>query len=107
MTAVSLRWLSQGMADVPDDDAWLSPREAAWIARMRFRKRRSEFRLGRWTAKKALALYLGRREEDLAAVEIDRAPEVEALAHGAGGGEELIRVERQQGRSHLEHPPLG
>jgi 4'-phosphopantetheinyl transferase len=75
MTAVSLRWLSQGMADVPDDDAWLSPREAAWIARMRFRKRRSEFRLGRWTAKKALALYLGRREEDLAAVEIDRAPD--------------------------------
>jgi 4'-phosphopantetheinyl transferase len=61
------------MADVPADDAWLSPREAAWIARMRFPKRRGEFRLGRWTAKKALALHLGRPADDLGAIEIDRA----------------------------------
>jgi 4'-phosphopantetheinyl transferase len=75
MSAVRLRWLSQGMADVPLDEAWLSPREAAWIARMRFPKRRSEFRLGRWTAKKALALYLGlgQAAEALRAIEIDRA----------------------------------
>jgi 4'-phosphopantetheinyl transferase len=74
---VSLRWLSQGMADAPADDAWLSPREAAWIARMRFPKRRSEFRLGRWTAKKALALYLERDASAgaLASIEIDRAPD--------------------------------
>ena len=51
---VGLSWLSQGMADAPVDDAWLSPRKAAWVARMRFPKRRSEFRLGRWTAKRAL-----------------------------------------------------
>ncbi len=72
---MSLRWLSQGMADVPLDETWLSPREAAWIARMRFPKRRSEFRLGRWTAKKALALYLGRGHaaEALRTIEIDRA----------------------------------
>jgi 4'-phosphopantetheinyl transferase len=62
------------MTDMPADDAWLSPREAAWIARMRFPKRRSEFRLGRWTAKYALALYLG-RPGDLAGIEIDRAPD--------------------------------
>lgn len=74
---MSVRWLSQGMAEVPADDAWLSPREAAWIARMRFPKRRSEFRLGRWTAKKALALYLGRDAAAgaLASIEIDRAPD--------------------------------
>jgi 4'-phosphopantetheinyl transferase len=77
MMAVSLRWLSQGMADVPADDAWLSPREAAGVARMRFPKRRSEFRLGRWTAKKALALYLGRGHspEELRGIEVDRAPD--------------------------------
>ncbi len=77
MKAVRLRWLSQGMADVPLEDAWLSAREAAWIARMRFPKRRSEFRLGRWTAKKALALYLDRGDsaEALTAIEIDRAPD--------------------------------
>ncbi len=75
MSAVRLRWLSQGMADVPADEAWLSPREAAWIARMRFPKRRSEFRLGRWTAKKALAFYLSRGDaaEALRTIEIDRA----------------------------------
>ena len=75
--AVGLFWLSQGMGDAPVDDAWLSPREAAWVARMRFPKRRSEFRLGRWTAKKALALYLGRDASAAAlrSIEIDRAPD--------------------------------
>ncbi len=74
---VSLHWLSQGMADAPADDAWLSPREASWVARMRFPKRRSEFRLGRWTAKRALALYLGREASAgaLRSIEIDRAPD--------------------------------
>ncbi len=54
-----LRWLSQGMADAPADDSWLSPAEASYVARLRFAKRRTEFRLGRWTAKSAIALYLG------------------------------------------------
>ena len=63
------------MGDVPTDDGWLSSREAAWVARMRFPKRRSEFRLGRWTAKQALALYLGRDASAgaLGSIEIDRA----------------------------------
>jgi 4'-phosphopantetheinyl transferase len=65
------------MADVPLDDAWLSPREAAWVAGMRFPKRRTEFRLGRWTAKQALALFLGRGDsvDALRTIEIDRAPD--------------------------------
>jgi 4'-phosphopantetheinyl transferase len=74
---MSLFWLSQGMADAPAEDAWLSPREASWVARMRFPKRRSEFLLGRWTAKRALALYLGREASAgaLRSIEIDRAPD--------------------------------
>jgi 4'-phosphopantetheinyl transferase len=65
------------MSDAPSGDDWLSPREAAWVARMRFPKRRTEFRLGRWTAKRALALYLGREAsaEALGSIEIDRAPD--------------------------------
>ena len=65
------------MADVPGDDAWLAPREASYLARMRFPKRRSEFRLGRWAAKRAIALYLGRGSSsaELRAVLIDRAPD--------------------------------
>lgn len=74
---MSLAWLSQGMGDAPPGDDWLSPREAAWLAGMRFPKRRTEFRLGRWTAKTALALYLGRGRSaaELRAIEIDRAPD--------------------------------
>lgn len=72
-----LSWLSQGMAEVPSDDSWLAPREAAYLARMRFPKRASEFRLGRFTAKRAIALYLGRpaAPAELAAILIDRAPD--------------------------------
>jgi 4'-phosphopantetheinyl transferase len=64
------------MTEVPSDDGWLSPREVTWVERMRFEKRRSEFRMGRWTAKNALALFLKRpcSPESLVAVEIDRAP---------------------------------
>ena len=72
---MSVAWHSQGMTDVPPGDGWLSSREAAWVARMRFEKRRSEFRMGRWTAKNAIALFLerSRTPEDLLAIEIDRA----------------------------------
>jgi 4'-phosphopantetheinyl transferase len=70
-----LFFLSQGMGDAPASDAWLSPLEAGYVARLRFPKRRSEFRLGRWTAKRALCLYLERGDADLAAVVIDRAPD--------------------------------
>jgi len=69
------------MGDLPADDFFLSPREAARLAGMRFEKRRSEFRLGRFTAKRTLALALGRDPAPaaLAAFEIgnaaDGAPE--------------------------------
>ena len=80
-STIGARWASSGCRRAwptrRPDDAWLSPREAAWVARMRFPKRRSEFRLGRWTAKKALALYLGRDASAgaLRSIEIDRAPD--------------------------------
>ncbi len=73
--AAGLRWLSQGMADAPADDGWLSPAEAAYVAKLRFAKRRTEFRLGRWTAKAAIARYLGLGSslEALRRIVIDRA----------------------------------
>ncbi len=73
----TLAWLSQGMSDVPGDDAWLAPREAQYLARLRFPKRHGEFRLGRWTAKRTIALRLGREASapELRAILIDRAPD--------------------------------
>jgi len=72
---MSLRWLSAGEREPPAGDDWLTPRERSYLARMRFPKRSSEFRLGRWTAKRALAFALGVDPcgGSLARIEIDRA----------------------------------
>ena len=51
-------WLEQSNADVPLDDDWLSPAEKVCLDAMRFPKRRADWRLGRWTAKRALAACL-------------------------------------------------
>ena len=51
-------WLEQTEVDLPTGDDWLSASEAARLNTMRFAKRRSDWKLGRWTAKNALALYL-------------------------------------------------
>lgn len=54
-----LRWLQQTSANVPLHDAWLCPAERLRLAQLRVPKRRSDWRLGRWTVKCAVASYLG------------------------------------------------
>jgi phosphopantetheinyl transferase len=56
---MNLFWLEQAEADVPPENDWLTPAEMLRLSRMRFPKRSREWRLGRWTAKLALANYLG------------------------------------------------
>ncbi len=51
-------WLQQIELDVPAEDDWLSASEAASLSARHFAKRRADWRLGRWTAKRALASYL-------------------------------------------------
>jgi len=51
-------WLEQTEADVPAGDDWLCDGEVACLGRLRFAKRRGDWRLGRWTAKRAVAAYL-------------------------------------------------
>jgi 4'-phosphopantetheinyl transferase len=51
-------WLEQVEADVPVGNDWLSAPELACLSRLRFPKRRADWRLGRWTAKCILADYL-------------------------------------------------
>ena len=51
-------WLEQSEADLPQHDYWLSPGETVRMDSMRFPKRRREWKLGRWTAKCAVATYL-------------------------------------------------
>lgn len=50
-----------GHADqVPGHDAWLGPAEREVCSRLRFAKRRGDWRLGRWTAKRAVRAWLVR-----------------------------------------------
>jgi len=51
-------WLEQTEADVPAENQWLSAREMHCLAGLHFAKRHTDWRLGRWTAKRALAARL-------------------------------------------------
>jgi len=56
--SMNVYWLEQTDADVPAENQWLSAGETLFLGRMRFAKRRNDWRLGRWTAKRALAACL-------------------------------------------------
>jgi len=73
---LNVYWLEQTEADVPTVDDWLSGSEAVRLDGMRIAKRRTDWRLGRWTAKRALAITLNLPShiEALAAIEIRPAP---------------------------------
>jgi 4'-phosphopantetheinyl transferase len=50
-------WLEQTESDVPANNDWLSENEAARLDILHVAKRRKDWRLGRWTAKLAMAAY--------------------------------------------------
>lgn len=51
---MKIYWLTQNLAEVPPNNDWLSANERAVLETLRFPKRRADWRLGRWTAKRAL-----------------------------------------------------
>ena len=71
-------WLQQTDADVPPEieNDWLSARELDHLQGLRFAKRRADWRLGRWTAKRALSacLNLPDHSRALANIQIHPAP---------------------------------
>jgi len=69
-------WLEQTEADVPVHNDWLAPAEALRLAGLSVPKRRADWRLGRWTAKRAVAacLELPGDHKALAEIEIRPAP---------------------------------
>jgi 4'-phosphopantetheinyl transferase len=88
-------WLIRCSADVPAGDTWLSARERRIAAGLRVRRRRHDWRLGRFAAKVAVAQWLSiapERVEILPAVDgapeawVDgeRAPLSVSLSHRAG-----------------------
>ena len=69
-------WLEQTEAETPAENDWLSKGEMVRLDAMRFAKRRADWRLGRWTAKCALAAHLELPSDRaaLANIEIRPAP---------------------------------
>src|SRR5437660_665235 len=55
---MEVHWLEQRGSDVPPQDDWLSAAELMRLAGMRVEKRRVDWRLGRWTAKAAIAAHM-------------------------------------------------
>jgi 4'-phosphopantetheinyl transferase len=56
---MNIWWLEQTEHDMPFEKEWLSTTESLRAAAIYFPKRRNEWLLGRWTAKQALAAWLG------------------------------------------------
>lgn len=73
---MNLYWLEQEEADVPAGTDWLSPWETDRFSKFRFANRRADWRLGRWTAKQAVAFCLNLKSDchSLTAIEICPAP---------------------------------
>jgi 4'-phosphopantetheinyl transferase len=80
----ALYWREQRRSDVASGYDWLSGRERMVLEGLRFTPRRASWRLGRWTAKRAVASCLG-RDGGLEGIEVvaasDGAPE--AIVDGA------------------------
>ena len=55
---MNVYWLEQTQVEVPQENDWLSASETACLSNMRIPKRGMDWRLGRWTAKRALAAWL-------------------------------------------------
>ena len=75
-------WLLADSAEVPPDDVWLAPAERAALEGLAQRpKRRADWRLGRWVAKRAMGMLLGSPPAD---IEIRTRPDGAPFACCAG-----------------------
>ncbi len=68
------RWLAAGEHAVPEDQDFLTPAEAGYLASVRFTKRRTEFLLRRWVTKQAVLATLGGPPRPLAGIEVAHHP---------------------------------
>ena len=64
-------WLEQTESEVPPGNEWLSGNEIILLEGLHIAKRRADWRLGRWTAKCAVAAYLKLRVPPACMAEIE------------------------------------
>jgi phosphopantetheinyl transferase len=72
--------LEQSETEVPEDGDWLSESDVRRLEAMRFSKRRTDWRLGRWTAKCAVGISL----------KVDALAEIEVRASVSGAPEVFV-----------------
>jgi 4'-phosphopantetheinyl transferase len=101
---IPVRWLLAEIGDVPEGDGWLSPAERQHLQTLRLPWRRADWRLGRWTAKRAVGLYL----DTAGRVEIHPAPDgaPEAFLDGAAAPV-AISLTHRAGRAVCAVAPAG
>jgi 4'-phosphopantetheinyl transferase len=94
---MNIYWLEQTEFDVATDDEWLSPAEVLRQRELRFAKRRADWRLGRWTAKRALRFCLDTSDSlpGLAEIEIRAAP--------SGAPQVIVQDRLSEARISLSH----
>ena len=77
---MTIRWLLLRAASLPHGDDWLGPEERRVLSALKFAKRRSEWRLGRFVAKRAVASF----------ADVDRLDRVQIIAAEDGAPEAFI-----------------
>jgi 4'-phosphopantetheinyl transferase len=79
-------WVTRTRAEVPPGTAWLGDAERAILSRLRFPKRRADWRVGRWAAKQVVAHCLRERgiRPVLSDIQILPAPDGAPEARVAG-----------------------
>src|SRR5271169_4808632 len=82
-------WLEQSEADVPAVDDWFSESELVQLNSFRFAKRRADWRLGRWTAKCAVAASLKLSNDR-------RSPKRIEISAASTGQPEVVLVDRTE-----------
>src|SRR5215471_6291127 len=63
--------MEQSLSDVPACNEWLAENELRCLERLRISKRRDDWRLGRWTAKRAIATVLGFPSDESSLTDIE------------------------------------
>jgi 4'-phosphopantetheinyl transferase len=84
---MSIYWLEQNAAHVPQHDRWLGEREMRHLNRLQIPKRRTDWRLGRWTAKQAVSAYLQLPRDKLS------LRHIEIIADSSGAPAVFVREE--------------
>jgi 4'-phosphopantetheinyl transferase len=85
-------WLEQSQIQMSGEDDWLSMSELRFLGGLRFAQRRAHWRLGRWTAKRALAMCLDLPDSPATLAKIELRPR-------ASGAPEAFFENRLAGRT--------